>query len=250
MIATIHLFPPLEQKLLELLRSLSPEEWEARTVAGKWTVKDVAAHLLDGSMRTLSMSRDKYFGEDPGPIHSHQELVQFLDRLNADWVQAMKRVSPSLLVSLLEITAMPFQQHLASLDPMGKALFAVGWAGEEESLNWFHIAREYTERWHHQQQIREAVNKPGIMTAGLYHPFLQTFMMALPYTYRHTQAPQGSLVTITITGEGGGSWHIIKKQQWEFTDSINRTPDAHTIIDGIIAWKLFSKSWRTRFWET
>jgi hypothetical protein len=53
---------------------------------------------------------------------------------------------------------------LKELDPFAEAIFSVGWAGEEKSLNWFHIAREYTEKWHHQQQIRLAVGQEQICT--------------------------------------------------------------------------------------
>ena len=63
-------------------------------------------------------------------------------------------------------------------------MFPVSWAGEQESANWFDIAREFTERWHHQQQIRLAVEKPGIMTREFYYPVLDCFMRALPYSYR------------------------------------------------------------------
>ena len=55
-------------------------------------------------------------------------------------------------------------------------MFPVSWAGEEESANWFDTAREFTERWHHQQQIRLAVDKPGIMTREFYFPVLDCFM--------------------------------------------------------------------------
>jgi hypothetical protein len=42
-ILAAHLFPKIEAKLIELLRSLTPEEWEKQTIAPKWKVKDVAA---------------------------------------------------------------------------------------------------------------------------------------------------------------------------------------------------------------
>src|SRR6185436_5803192 len=64
-IFTAHLFGKLEDKLLELLRSLSPEDWEKQTVAPKWKVKDVAAHLLDTQLRKLSICRDGYIAERP-----------------------------------------------------------------------------------------------------------------------------------------------------------------------------------------
>lgn len=243
-IHTSHLFQPLDEKLIELLSSLTAAEWEMQTVARLWTVKDVAAHLLDGNIRHLSMSRDNYFGETPGDIHSYEELVSFLNRLNADWVKAMKRMSPQVMVELLEITGRQFSRQIQSLNPDEPAMFSVAWAGEETSPNWFHVAREYTEKWHHQQQIRDAVGKQGIMTKEFYHPFLDTFMRALPHTFRNVSAPDDTVVKVTITGEGGGDWHVVKKDAWQLSDEALANEHAHTIIDGNAAWKLFSKSWR------
>ena len=196
-IPTVHLFAALEEKLIDLLHSLTPEDWDKPTIAKLWTVKDVAAHLLDGNLRTISMLRDQYFGES----FTGDDLVSFLNRLNAGFVSAMKRVSPALLMQLMEVTGKQYTELVTSGDPMATAVFAVSWAGEEKSVNWFHIAREYTERWHHQQQIRDAVGKPGIMTKQLYYPVIDTFMRALPYTYRDTNAMPGTVVQVTISGD-------------------------------------------------
>ena len=70
LILTAHLFPILEAHLIELLRSLSADEWELQTVAPKWKVKDVAAHLLDTQLRRLSLARDGYFSPPPPVINS------------------------------------------------------------------------------------------------------------------------------------------------------------------------------------
>jgi uncharacterized damage-inducible protein DinB len=59
-IPVAHLFPEVTRRLVELLRSLSPDEWHLPTVSSRRTVKDIAAHLLDGSLRRLSMQRDGY----------------------------------------------------------------------------------------------------------------------------------------------------------------------------------------------
>ena len=57
---TAHLLPVIEARLIELLRSLRPDEWEIQTIAPAWKVKDVAAHLLDTQLRKLSLVRDGY----------------------------------------------------------------------------------------------------------------------------------------------------------------------------------------------
>ena|SRR6218665_2666751 len=161
-IDVVDLLPVLDSKLFDFLKSFTAEEWKKQTIAKRWNVKDIAAHLLDGNIRILSILRDNHFGEQP-VIHSNQDLIDFLNRLNADWVKAMKRLSPQMLIFLLELTSRPFCEYLKSLNPFDKAVFAVDWAGEAESKNWMEIAREYTEKWLHQQQIRDAVGKPGLM---------------------------------------------------------------------------------------
>ncbi len=240
----VHMLPELDSKLLELLNTLTPDEWQKPTVARLWVVKDVVAHLLDGNLRTLSILRDDYQGEKT-VINSYQDLLDFLNTLNADWVKAMKRLSPQMLITLHEITGPMYCNYYASLDPFDKAGFPVNWAGETESRNWMHIAREYTEKFLHQQQIRDAVNKPGIMTKEYFYPFLDVFMRALPYTYRNTEAPEDTVIAVTVPGEAGGSWYIQRKQaRWVHSANCSLPSAAELIIHQGDAWKLFSKSIR------
>ncbi|HEU4469523.1 MAG TPA: maleylpyruvate isomerase N-terminal domain-containing protein [Flavisolibacter sp.] len=241
-----HLFPLLDQKLMELLRSLGPDEWQLQTVAKAWKVKDVAAHLLDGNIRILSIQRDKYFGEVPPPeAVSYSGLVHWLNELNADWVKAARRISPGILILLHEATGKAVSDHFISLDPMDTAIFPVAWAGENESLNWMHIAREYTEKWLHQQQIRDAVNKPGIMTKELFQPFIQAFMHGLPHAFRDTDAPEGTAVRLTVDPSIGNSCTIIRQNEgWNLFQSEPGPVTAEVIMDADTAWKLFSKSLR------
>jgi hypothetical protein len=81
---TAHLFPTLDAHLIDLLRSLAPNDWERLTVAPGWTVKDVAAHLLDTQLRKLSFGRDGY--PPPSPNASDHDFVSFIGRLNAEGV--------------------------------------------------------------------------------------------------------------------------------------------------------------------
>jgi uncharacterized protein (TIGR03083 family) len=225
--------------------SLSPGEWQAQTIASQWKVKDVVAHLLDGNIRALSMQRDGYNGVSPGDITSNDELITWLNRLNAEWITAFRRVSPSVLTLLHKATGEDVSNYFASLDPFQKAIWAVNWAGEQESLNWMHTAREYTEKWLHQQQIRDAVNKPGIMTREFYHPFINTFMLALPFTYKNIAAKQGTVIKLTVTSDAGDNWFLVKKEEkWDLIDAVESLPESEVIIDPDTAWKLFSKSLR------
>jgi uncharacterized protein (TIGR03083 family) len=242
-IFVIDLFPTLDEKLLDLLWSLDAEDWEKQTIAPLWCVKDIAAHLLDGNIRALSMLRDQYVGEKPEQIDSHQDLVAFLNRLNADWVQAMRRVSPQVLIELLEITGRDYMVYLQQLEPNEPAAFPVAWAGEEQSANWFHIAREYTEKWHHQQQIRLAVGQETpLYEAEFYIPYLETSMRALPHHYRNVSAEAGDCVQFNITGTGGASWWLYREpERWVLIPQNHEPPTCEVTIPGAIAWRIFTK---------
>src|SRR5690242_7833268 len=73
-LATAPLFPRLHADLLALLRSLEPADWERPTVAGAWRVRDVAAHLLDGELRTLAAHRDGHALSSDGPAATYADV--------------------------------------------------------------------------------------------------------------------------------------------------------------------------------
>lgn len=209
-IRTRHLFQELDELLLTKLGSLSSEEWQARTPAGSWTIKQLAAHLLDGNLRAVSMLRDGYFGESPGQIDGYGDLVGYLNRLNSDWVTATNRLSPEVLTALLESSGKEYRSLVRSLKPFDKALFSVAWAGEQESANWFHVAREYTEKWHHTQQMFYALDSGNhtLLSKRLYQPYLETSMRVLPHYYRQMDRPLGTLVKFTVEGEFVQTWWL------------------------------------------
>jgi uncharacterized protein (TIGR03083 family) len=240
-IFTASLFPKLEAKLLELLRRLAPEDWEKQTLAPKWRVKDVAAHLLDTQIRKLAAARHGYKPENSKKL-SAAKIVTLIDSLNAEGVRQYGQLRTDELISRMEAASRESAEYHQALDPFGTAMFPVSWAGEEQSPNWFDTAREFTERWHHQQQIRLAVNKPGIMTRKFYFPVLDCFMRALPYSYRNISAKSGTLVQFNISGECGGSWYLFRDGgAWTLIDSPVGENISEATIPQEVAWRIFTK---------
>src|SRR5882757_4364896 len=182
-----HLLRTVDEKLVDLLGSLEPSEWDLQTLAPLWKVRDVAAHLLDTVLRKLSMVRDSCYVEAV-TIRSPQDVVALVNRLNAEGVTVYRRLSPPILIEMMKSACEQSARFHESLDPFALATFNVSWAGEEKSLNWFDTARELTERWHHQQQIRHATGRRGLMIPELYHPVLDCFMRGLPYAFRRVEA--------------------------------------------------------------
>lgn len=238
----IDLFPGLHAELMALLRGLAPDDWRRPTACARWSVKDIVAHLLDGYLRRLSLGRDGLTAAPDAPISSYDELVGYLNRLNAEWTTAARRLSPQVLIELLDFTSGPVHAFFRSLDPHAPALFGVAWAGEEASENWFDIAREYTERWLHQQQIREAVRAEGLTGRRWLHPTLDIFVRALPFTYQAVDAAVGETVRLTIEGEAGGVWTLARAPEgWGIFAGSKPGPAAAVSLDQGTAWRLFSK---------
>src|SRR5579862_7641942 len=115
-IFTAHLFPKIEAKLIDLLRSLTPEEWEKQTVAPKWKVKDVAAHLLDTQTRKLAAARRPAGSELPA-ITSPAELLALVNRLNEEGVRQYRRLTPDELISRMEAASAESTEYHQALDP-------------------------------------------------------------------------------------------------------------------------------------
>lgn len=158
---------------MTLLGALKPEQWERQTIARAWRVRDVAAHLLDTQLRRLSLQRDGHLRSPDRP------LIDYLNHLNATWVEAARRFSPRVITDLLEVSGRAFVAFIETLPLDAPAPFSVAWAGEEESQNWFDIGREYTEWWHHQQQIRDAVGAPLLLESRWFDPLIEISVRAI-----------------------------------------------------------------------
>src|SRR6185437_1927546 len=236
-----HLLRKVDDQLLDLLGSLTAAEWDLQTVAPRWKVRDVAAHLLDTALRKLSLVRDSWFVENVRP-QSPQDVIAFVNRLNDEGVRVFRRLSPAVLIDLLTTACDQSANFHESLDPFAPAIFNVSWAGEEKSLNWFDTARELTERWHHQQQIRLATGRPGMMVPELYRPVLDCFVRGLPYNYRNTTAPDGTSVLLKISGDCGGTWVLSKGADgWTFRSVLPDTIACRVVLPQEIAWRVFTK---------
>jgi uncharacterized protein (TIGR03083 family) len=240
-IHVLELFPPLGRELLAVLRALGPEQWKLPTACAPWTVKDVAAHLLGGSLGRLW----ERGGEGDGvelPVMEYHELLRLIDRSNAEWVQAARRISPQMLIEFLELTDCRLYTHFKSLDPAAPARITVAWAGDDLPPNWFDIAREYTEKWLHQEHIRAAAGKPLLTGRKWLAPVLDTFMRALPRTFRQIAAADGTRMEIQITGEAGGEWTLVRiGAGWELLVGRNPQPACRVQIDQDLAWRLFTR---------
>jgi hypothetical protein len=239
-VETAPLFGPLARELVALLRRLGPREWLLPTSAGAWTVRDVAAHLLDGDLRRISAERDGHAAPPPaGGIPDDVALVQFLDTLNAEWVAVSGRLSTGLITDLLEWSGPIIARLMLESDPHGPALFPVAWAVRADSPRWLDTGREYTERWHHQDQIREAVGAPPLDDPAWLRPAIDVSLFAVPPAYAHLNAPAGTTVVLEAEGPGGAAWSIASDGEgWQVAAGDTRDADCRIRTSALLLARL------------
>ena len=232
--------PALLDALLNLLRSLTEEEWQRPVHGGEWTVKDLAQHLLGDEINILSGKRDR-FSETFAPIHAWDDLIALINHRNAVWVEATRRMSLRVIMELLRITGDQANEHFRQVDPFATG-GPVNWAGPDPAPAWLDVAREFTERWHHQQHIRDAVAKPGATGSEFLAPVLAAFTRALPVTFHGVNAPPGTTVTLKISGPAGSTWTVVRQtDDWRLYQGATDAPQAVVELPEDTTWRLFTK---------
>lgn len=233
-------FRPVAAELIPLLRSLSADDWQRPTIAGTWLVRDVAAHLLDVTLRRLSFHRDGLTPPPPDrPIKSERDFVDFINALNAKWVNACRRLSPHILTDLIEKATMEAAAFFEALPFEAPALFGVSWAGEQTSEGWFDVGREFTELWHHQEQIRIATGAASLADPKYLHAVLEIAVRGLPHAYRDVRANEGDTLAIVATGPAGGHWTLANMATgWKIVAGAPPHPTASVYLSDQNTWRL------------
>jgi uncharacterized protein (TIGR03083 family) len=236
-IIVTHLFGEERTALLDVLGSLTDEEWRRPTVCAGWSVHDVAVHLLGGYAGNLSRRRDRFANAELPP---GDDLVERLDVYNEVWVEAARRLSPPILIQMLALLGDQLDAYFESVDAFETG-GEVMWAGDGPAPVWLDLAREYTEHWHHQQHIRDATDRPILDEPRLMHPVLAAFAFALPKTFADIETPGGTSFTLTVTGPAGGDWTIVDQNGWRLFEGRPPVSDARVVLPQDVVWRLFTK---------
>lgn len=142
--------------LVRFMRSLAPAEWAMSSAAPRWSVKDLALHLLDDDLGWLSRDRDR---DRTGllSVSDHGAFVEALAAKNQRWIDGARGLSAPVIIGLLEWAGHEMDSYYSTMDLEGDG--QVSWASDGPVPMWFDIAQDLTERWVHQMQMREAVGR-------------------------------------------------------------------------------------------
>jgi uncharacterized protein (TIGR03083 family) len=179
----------------ELLEGLPDSSWEAPTPLPGWVVRDVVAHIV-GTEAALS-------GE---PMPSSDRDLKQLEHvrndiavLNEVWVESLRSSPPSGVLSRFrDLTA----QRSDALRAMSQADFdAPSWTPAGQATYGRFMEIRAFDCWMHEQDMREAVGRPGHTAGPCAELSVDEIVRALGYIVgKRASVPSGSLVRFELTG--------------------------------------------------
>jgi uncharacterized protein (TIGR03083 family) len=182
--------------IAELMGRQTDDTWNMPTKSlPGWTVKDVVAHII-GTESSLS-------GEIPPPAKSDLKALDHVNNdiaaLNEQWVDSMRDLSPSVVLSRFSAVTKAREQALEAMTL--EEFDAPSWtpAGQATYARFMQI-RVY-DCWLHEQDIRDTLDHPGHETGAQAEIVVDEITTALGYIVgKKAAAPEGSRVTFEITG--------------------------------------------------
>ena len=94
----------------------------------------------------------------------------------------------------------------------------------------------------HHQHICEGSGINSLKNRRFLHPVLSTFVHALPRTYANTEAVDGTVLQLRVTGEASDSWYLLRESDnWSLYAEVDALPDSIVTMSDDTAWRLFTK---------
>jgi uncharacterized protein (TIGR03083 family) len=95
------LFALERSRLLAVLRSLEPADWDRPSPCPGWSVLGLGTHLVGDDLSFLAWQRDDHHGTPPPDGLDEHGFIAWLDELQVEWVRAARRVRTLLEMYLL-----------------------------------------------------------------------------------------------------------------------------------------------------
>ncbi len=203
----------------DLLSQLDDEEWSAPTPCPGWDVRAVVAHVI-GTESMLAGEPTPDVEIDPAEyVHVRNDI----GRINEAWVASAADQSPEeLLARLRHLTA----ARKATL----QAMDAAAWAAEgftpagTDTYGRFMRIRVF-DTWVHEQDIRDAVGRPGGDDGMAARAALDEFGAALGYLIgKKAGAPAGARVAVHLTGAAGRDAYVEVGERAAVVDALSDAP--------------------------
>jgi uncharacterized protein (TIGR03083 family) len=224
-----HIIAALDEEweaLIDLAGDLAPADWSHPTDLPGWTVKDVYAHVIGIESMLLGRQAPAIAVPDHLP-HVRNEM----GRANEAWVLAYRPCSGSeVLADLAEVVT---ERRAMLARTSADAFDAPSWtpAGEDSYGRYMRI--RVMDQWFHEQDVREAIGRPGHLSGLAPEVVLDELSSAMGYVVgKQANFPEGSSVRINLRGPMSHRWDIAVTDRARVVDQLIGEPTVTLTMPG------------------
>lgn len=187
----------------QLLGTLTDEQWSAPTALPGWDVSAVVAHVIG----TEDMLEGNPVPEVDLDEDATGHVRNDIGAANERWIRSMAELPPAELLERFDATT---ARRLAALREMTQG----EWDAESftpagrDTFGRFMQIRVF-DSWIHEQDIREAVGRPGHGAGQAVVVTLDEIATALGFVIgKRAGVPSGRSLTFELTGSSGRRFHV------------------------------------------
>ncbi|MHC4846672.1 MAG: maleylpyruvate isomerase family mycothiol-dependent enzyme, partial [Planctomycetota bacterium] len=183
--------------IADLLAGLSDDEWSQPTPLPGWDVHDNVAHIIGTESMLAGVAAPEIEVDREANPHVRNDIGAF----NEVWIESLRGKSPAEMRALFtELTT----QRLATLDGLTQEAWdevSFTPAGKDTHGRFMQI--RVMDCWMHEQDIRDAVGRPGNETGLPSEVMLDEVETALGFVVgKKAGVEQGQSVTFALTDDG------------------------------------------------
>jgi uncharacterized protein (TIGR03083 family) len=211
--------------IVELAAGLGPEDWERPTACPGWTVQDHLAHVI--GIEAMLQGRPQPEVELGDLSHLRNDFA----RVNEVWVEGYRHRPPSAVLDDLRGIIAERRAALAAMTPADFDADAMTPAGPDTYGRFMRVRT--MDVWFHEQDVREAVGRPGHLTGRAPEQSLAEVAQVLGYIVgKRVAPPPGTTVRFVLTGDLSARIDIHVTDRARLVDHIEGSPTVEITLPG------------------
>ena len=200
-----------------LLSSLRPEDWRRPTPLPGWDVQDTVAHII-GTEAMLAGDEMPTVATD---VMALSHVRNDIAAANEVWVESLRGTDPAAVLDRFRSVT---SRRAAALSAMTQDDFdAPSWTPVGKSTYGRFMQIRLFDCWLHEQDIRDAVDRPGHENGAAAEASVDEIERALGFVVgKRAAAPDGAAVTIELTGPVTRHIHVVVDGRAQVVHELDR----------------------------
>lgn len=218
--------------ILSLAEGLSAEDWGLPTACPGWSVKDNVVHVLGTEAMLLGRPTPEVVL--PGDLpHVRNDIGRFNER----WVEAYRSRPPGDVMAGVREVVGARRVALAGMDQAAFDAETATPAGPDTYGRFMRIRT--MDMWVHEQDVRQAVGRPGHESGLAPAAALDEMTLALGFVVgKRAAAPAGSTVRFELTGPSGRRIDVEVGDRARVVEAVAGTPTVTLTMPALLFTRL------------